>query len=197
MTYRSLLTAALMLSPAAAVAQEAAVADAPAAQEPTIVELADGDLTMAAPASWKKAPPRNRIIEQEFAVAIKELDVPARFTVMASGGSIEQNVSRWVGQFSRLDEPKNGGPKEGKPGELHELDANGMKAHWVDLSGDYMDSPRGPFGPQEERKDYRVLAAIVETKDSGNYFFKLVGPEQVVAKHKEAYLEMLKSVKAK
>lgn len=197
MMSRSLFVAALLLPSAAAFAQDDAVAEAPAAQEapaqePTIVELAEGDLTMPAPASWKKVQPRNRIIEQEFAVSIKELDAPARFTVMASGGSIEQNVNRWVGQFKRLAQPE-----EGKPGELHDLEVNGMKAHWVDLSGDYLDSPRGPFGPKVERKNYRVLAAIVETKDSGNYFFKLVGPEQVVAAHKEAYLEMLKGVKAK
>ncbi|TWT36702.1 hypothetical protein KOR34_16420 [Posidoniimonas corsicana] len=198
MMLKHLLLAALLILPGLSHAQTDTAApkpkDAAAAKPkpPVMVPLADGDLVMPAPADWKQVKPRNRIIEQEFAVAIKEVDAPARFTVMASGGSIEQNVNRWIGQFKKLAQPE-----EGKPGELHDLEVNGMKAHWVDLAGDYLDSPRGPFGPKVEKKDYRVLAAIVETKDSGNYFFKLVGPDKVVAKHKDAFLTMLKGVKAK
>lgn len=157
---------------------------------PVMVELAEGKLLLPAPGEWKRVKPRNRLLEVEFNIPAKEAEgAAARFTVMASGGTIRQNVDRWIGQFRNHKAPENG-----QVGQVTRHEIDGMIAHCVDLTGDFQDSPRGPFGPKVERKGYRMLGAILETKESGNYFFKLVGPEKLVQENAKAYLEMLKGI---
>ena len=61
----------------------------------------------------------------------------ARLTVSQFGGTVEANIDRWKGQFSKkLD-------KE----EEKLIDVGGVKATLVDLSGTFDDS-RGPMTPR-------------------------------------------------
>lgn len=195
-----LTTLAILLTASAGVlAQNPATTAPPAETEqqkpkpPVDVELAEGKLVLPAPAGWKQVKARNRIIELEFTVPAKEVDGDSgRFTVMPSGGSIKANVARWVGQFKN-----HVPPKEGQVGDVKELEADGMPVHYVDLSGDFQDSPRGPFGPKVEKKDYRMLGAILESKESGNYFFKLVGPQALVADQVKDFEKMITGIRLK
>ncbi len=153
--------------------------------ETSPLALAQNHLQVLVPKSWKQVKPRNRIIEVEIAVALEDQGEdsppPARLTVMASGGSIKANLARWVGQFRPADdEPK-----------IDEKQVNGMKLTTFDASGTYLDSPRGPFGPKEEKPGYRMLAGILQTDEVGNYFFKLVGPAEVVQNNADWFLDML------
>lgn len=155
------------------------------------VSLADGALRLPVPNDWQEVKPRNRIIELEFAVTQQPGgNNPARFTVMPSGGTVQQNVARWRGQFTRLDQSPGGASTKPEATEVR-----GMQTHLVDLSGDYQDAPRGPFGPKVEKKDHRMLAAIVQTPDSGNYFFKLVGPKETVGQHAKAFRAMIQGIR--
>ncbi len=163
--------------------------------EPQSIALAEGALTMKAPAAWKVAEPRNRIIEVEIVVpppaddeALAKLE-PARLTVMPAGGTVEQNIARWIGQF-------RGAARDAA--EIKKSEVAGMKVHTVDLAGTYLDAPRGPFGPTEEKPEHRLLGAIVLSKDAGNYFIKMTGPDAVVAGAKpdfEALIESIEKVK--
>ena len=66
--------------------------------------VANGELSLAAPAGWKQVQPRSRIVETEFAIEpVKPDDQPGRMTSMGAGGSIEANIDRWYGQFSQPD----------------------------------------------------------------------------------------------
>jgi hypothetical protein len=199
------LLACCLIFPSFSTAQEAvAVVEK---KPPVKVELAEGTLVLPAPAEWEQQKPRNRLIELEFLVPAKEEATPeaadskaaegkpaapGRFTVMQSGGTIRANLIRWVGQFK---DPQ--APEGSEVGQAKKLDIDGMPAHLIDLSGTFIDSPRGPFGPKVERENYRMLAAILETKDSGNYFFKLVGPEELIKEQAEAFVEMLKGIQRK
>jgi hypothetical protein len=155
---------------------------------PREIALADGALTITAPAEWNSVEPANRIIEHELSVPAKDgkADGAARLTIMAAGGSVEANIARWVGQFKGTE-----GGADRSVAKTEKLDINGMAATLVDLSGTYVDSPRGPFGPKVERAGYRLVGAIVETKGEGVYFFKLIGPDQTVAAGAEAFREMI------
>ncbi len=200
------LLACCLVFPRVAAAQEVAapVENQPTAEKkpPVMVGLAEGTLLLPAPAEWVQQKPRNRLIELEFLVPAKAAASPegaegeaatsGRFTVMQSGGTIRANLERWVGQFKN---PKT--PEGTELGEAKKLDIDGMPAHLMDLSGTFIDSPRGPFGPKVERENYRMLAAILETKDSGNYFFKLVGPEALIEQQVEPFVEMLKGIQRK
>lgn len=183
----TLIVALAASSAANATAQQAAT-DAPTTQK---VELADGKLTATAPGDWEVIEPAMRMIEKEFATPAPE-GVKAeagRLTVMAAGGSVQQNIARWVGQFQGTE-----GGADRSAAETEEMEVDGMKATLVDITGTYMQSAGGPFGPKTPREGWRMLAAIVETGGSGNYFFKLVGPAESVDPAAEGFKAMIASI---
>lgn len=174
---------ALMAGPS--VAQEAST---------QTITIADGALEFDAPIAWPEVTPGSRILEKELAVQPPEgIETnPARLTLMPAGGSVQANLARWVGQFKGTE----GGADRGSA-KTEELKPDGMPTTVIDLSGTYMESARGPFGPKTPRPGYRMVAAIVETGGSGNYFFKLVGPEETVGPAADGFREMIASLRKK
>lgn len=191
-----LLIATLAASLASPCLAQPATAEPAAAAEPEAKEaaaktvplvLAEGELSVEAPVDWKQVKPRNRIIEAELAIAGKTPEAPGgRLTVMAAGGSVEANLARWGGQFRATEAGK---PKIDTSSET----VAGMKLTWFDAKGTYLQSLRGPFGPKVEKPGYRMMAAILQTGGSGNYFFKLVGPADLIEPNAEAFKQMVKS----
>lgn len=52
--------------------------------------------------AWKRVKPQSGIVEHEFAVAPTEGDEQGgRVTVMGAGGSVDANIDRWFGQFTK------------------------------------------------------------------------------------------------
>ena len=111
---------------------------------------------------------------------------------MGAGGSIEANIDRWRGQYTQPD-----GSDTAKMTKVKKAEYGGQKVTMVDITGTYLDSPGGPFagGQQIERTKYRMLAAIVQTANDGNYFVKLYGPEMTMKKNAKKFEAMIKSVK--
>ena len=72
----------------------------------------------------------------------------------------------------------------------------GCEVTIVDITGTYKDAPAGPFagGKAVDRPDYRMLAAIVETPDRGNYFLKFYGPGKTVAKYTDGFRTMVEGL---
>ena len=160
--------------------------------KPTTFTIADGDISLQAPGSWMKKQPANRIIEVEFAVPKIEGDSSdGRLTIMRAGGSVEDNISRWIGQFKQPD-----GKSTRDRAVVAEEEVDGQTVHMVDISGTYSDR-RGPFAPAVERENYRMLAAIVVTKDHGQQFIKLYGPRKTIAANEKAFDDFVKSLKVK
>ncbi len=175
-----------------------AAADEKSADKPNpTIDLADGKITMTAPAGWVRKTPKVRFIEHEFAVPASKGDTEdGRVTVMGAGGTIEANVDRWIAQFSQPDgsETKN---------QVADADRKktiaGLDVHFIDLSGTYKDMPR-PFDPNAgavTRKDYRMVAAIIASPKLGNYFIKFYGPKQTVADHAAEFRKMVDGLKVK
>ncbi len=158
-----------------------------AAEEGKTIQF--GKYSMQAPKDWKQKEPAVRIIAYEFAAPAAEGDAAdGRLTVMGAGGTIEQNVERWYGQFTQPD-----GSKTADKAKVEKKSIADQTVHTVDISGTYKDQ-RGPFAPAVEREKYRMLGAIVETKE-GNVFFKFYGPEKTIAKHADAFWGMINSLK--
>jgi hypothetical protein len=158
--------------------------------QPVELKLGDGVLNLMVPGDWTKEQPRTNIVEAEFSLkAVEGDDENGRLTMMASGGGAEANIERWKGQFTQPD-----GAKAEDAAKVEEKTIDDMKVHVVDISGNFMDAPRGPFGPKVERKGYRMLAAIVET-GKGDYFLKLYGPKKTIDANADQFGEMIKSLK--
>lgn len=156
------------------------------------VQLSEGELTCEAPDAWRVVKPANRLIEQELAIdSPSESKVAlARLTMMQAGGSVDANIARWIGQFS--------GNVEGadqSTAEPESFEVDGMTVTIIDLEGTYVEALRGPFGPKTNRNNYRLVGAIIETGTVGNYFFKLIGPKEVVSAATDEFQTMIKSLK--
>jgi hypothetical protein len=155
--------------------------------------VGEGKLSLTAPAGWTAKQPATRIVEAEFAVPpAKGDEAPGRLTAMGAGGSVESNIDRWVGQFVG---PGGAAPKP----QRDKTTVSGCEVEIVDLSGTYKDSPGGPFagGKTVMRDNYRMLGAIIQTKDKGNYFLKLYGPKATIDENEKGFQEMVKSLKVK
>lgn len=171
--------------------------DEPKEKTPAAFSIGENEAMSLVPAKdWKEKPPRSRIIEHEFEIPVVEGDeIPGRLTVMGSGGSIDDNVNRWLGQFTDA-----GGKALTKDkAKVEKLSIGGLTVHYVDLSGTYKDMPGGPFagGATTLRENYRMLGAIIENKTAGNYFLKLYGPKATIAANEKAFQDFVNSLKVK
>lgn len=167
------------------------------AEEATKIGLADGQITLLAPAEWKKVQPKSNIIDFEFYAPADALegDEKARITIMGAGGSVDANIERWYGQF---EQPDNTATKEAAKTEKFTVD--GLTVHWVDISGSFKDTMGGgPFagGKTVLRKDYRMLGAIIVGKDQRQHFIKMTGHQDVVDGLEEGFKKSLKDLQAK
>ena len=199
----SLMTGALMTGAPTCLVIEGRAQDQAAqkvdegkAAEGKTIELADGKLILRAPAEWKSVEPKSRIVQYEFAApADAKADNQARVTVMGAGGSIPDNINRWYGQFEQPD-----GSATKDKAKAEKIQVAGQTIHIVDIPGTFKDSGGGPFFQQRPpvmRENYRMLGAIIETKDMGQHFFKVTGPAATVDKLKDGFRKMLEGLEVK
>jgi hypothetical protein len=152
--------------------------------------IGEGKLALTAPAGWKKVQPKSRIIEAEFEIpAAKGDEIAGRLTAMGAGGTVEANIDRWTAQFTG----------EGVKPKVEKKTIGGSDVHVVDLAGTYKDTPGGPFagGKTTLREEWRMLGAIIETKDAGNYFLKLYGPKATITENEKGFVALIDSLKVK
>jgi hypothetical protein len=144
----------------------------------TVASSEAGDLVWTAPASWKV---KTGSSMRKGSYAIGPEDGPAADLAITAfpgdvGGDLA-NVNRWLGQLSRppITEAE-------LATALTPLSANGLAMQIVDLAGGTAEAP------------LRMLGVMVPHKGN-TWFFKLTGPDGLVAKEKPVFLEFLKTVK--
>ena len=104
-----------------------------------------------------------------------------------SGGDIEANIQRWVGQMS----PEGG---SGPAIERKQLAVGRMKVHTVEMVGTF--SAGGMMGgPTVAKTGYFMSGAVLEGPE-GNVFFKLTGPEKTAREMNKGFLAMIARVKS-
>jgi hypothetical protein len=166
-----------------------------AADKEHTISLGEGKLVLEAPEKWVRKEPRSRIVDHEFAVEGEKGKEAGRMTVMGAGGSIEQNIDRWIGQFKQPD-----GKNTKDKAKTEKKKVAGLEVQIVDVAGTYKDMPGGPFagGKTIERENYRMLAAIIPGGPSvGNYFIKFYGPAEIVKENEKAFYKMVESLEKK
>ena len=161
--------------------------------DPITVSVADDNLRFSATGTWKSVPPRSRMLEAELKIPRTGTDEEdGRLTIMGAGGSIEANIDRWRMQFTQPD-----GSDTKEKTKVEKKTVSGQTVNMVDITGTFMDAVGGPFSgqPKVERKNYRMLAAIIQTEKDGNYFVKLYGPKATIDKNVDHFKKMIKSLK--
>jgi len=157
-----------------------------AAQLAGAVEGAAAGIQWIAPASWKLLPARPmRVATYEIPAApgAESGECGVFHFGQGQGGSVEDNLARWAGQFEAVAPPK----KEDRT--IH-----GLRIHMMDVSGAYLASG-GPMMQSQGKKKpgYRLLGAIVEAP-RGLVFFKCTGPAATIGKAQTEFQSLVESL---
>lgn len=173
---RTVKVATTAASPASATDS---VAPSPA-MATTVVPTAGGtELKWAAPSHWQSRPAS--AMRKATYVIPGEGGVTAELSVTAFPGAVGgelANINRWRGQLQLppLAETE-------LEGTISRVTVNGLHVALVDLTGGPADKPQ------------RMLGAIVPS-NGANWFFKLTGPEALVAKEKPAFLAFVQTLQS-
>jgi hypothetical protein len=102
------------------------------------------------------------------------------------GGGVEENIRRWISQIEFAPGSSTG---------REQFDAQGFLVTWVNFEGTLKASPMSG-GPNEPQTNARLLGAVVEGP-GGPWFFKATGPSTTIAPQRDAFIQMLESIRAR
>jgi hypothetical protein len=163
-------------------------------QQPTVP--ASGELRFKAPDGWvtEKTTSTMRVAQYKLLKAdgdAEDASLVLYYFGAAQGGSVQANVERWVNQIQQPD-----GSASKDKAKTETTTVNGLKVTTVDVAGTYTAEMTPGAGDRRNNANYRLRAAVIETP-KGNYFAKLVGPANTIAKWDQAYNDYLKSFEFK
>jgi hypothetical protein len=166
-------------------------ASRPAAPAPKTVS----NITFTPPADsgWIEEQATSRMRAAQYKVPKVEGDAEDAELVVfyfgGGGGSVQDNLDRWFGQWRQPDGKPS---REAAKVEKRELEGSKFVAHEVALSGTYVAETRPGAGERVNKPGYKMLGAIVETS-SGSFFLKLVGPEKTIDAQEERFRRLVDS----
>lgn len=138
------------------------------------------ELTWKLPQGWEEAAP-GQMRFASFRVPGKDKEVAdvGVFPLPGLAGSDLDNVNRWRGQVSQAPVTA-----EELAASAQTIPVDGLQAKLYEQAGD---------NPGSGEKT-RILAAILR-RDNIAWFFKMTGPDELVAGQREAFVDFLKSMK--
>ena len=110
----------------------------------------------------------------------------AVFNFGSGGGSPQDNINRWIGQFQNAD----GSPARGA---VAHREVHGMAVSTVDVSGTYLAAAGPMMSSTTPKPGFRMLAAVAETP-AGPWFFKLTGPAKTVANWAQSFQSFIDTI---
>ncbi len=156
-------------------------------------------LAFDAPEGWTQEQPVSRMRRAQYRLPKVEGDSEDAQVVVfyfgGSGGSVEANVDRWVGMFTKED-----GTPAANRSKVSKKQVNGLPVTLVDVSGTYNSQSMGPMGgggatgASGPKPRFRMLAAIAETS-TGPWFIRLTGPKKTVDKWEKSFHAFVESAK--
>ena len=162
-----------------------------AAVKPVAAHGAGSPLKFTAPADWTAETPSSAMRKAQYSLARVEGDPEdAKMVVFffeGQGGSVQANIDRWIGQFTKAD-----GSPANDAARVSKKESHGTPLTIVDVSGTYKES-MGPMSTGTSKPDFRMLAAVAETS-SGPWFFKMTGPAKTMAKWEPSFHTFLDTI---
>jgi hypothetical protein len=142
------------------------------------------------PADWKEVTPKTelRLMEYQLSRQGGDRDHVVVYFGQPVGGSLEDNVQRWVDQ---VDPPV--GKRREDITRIERFKVGDIDAVLVDMTGTYKER-LGPHMPAQNRSNYRVISVLLPTGGL-NYSIRLLGPDRSVTHHQPAFVKWLKDVK--
>ena len=162
------------------------------AAEPGRTEAAG--LRFGVPSAWARVPAPSDVRAAQWRIPRAGSDAEDGELVLfhfgkGKGGSAEENLERWYGQFT---EPDGRPAKDAAVVTIRTV--RGLRVTEVDLPGTYTGAGMGgpPPGP---KPGSRLLGAVIEGGD-GPWFFRAIGPDATVAAARADFEALLASVDA-
>ena len=149
------------------------------------VEGSAGGIRWTVPASWQVGPPqpmRAATYTVPAAAGSEAGTCGVFYFGRNQGGTVEDNLTRWVGQFEGAAAPKKA-----------ERTIAGLKVHTISLSGTYL-APSGPSMQSQGKKPGWTLSGAIVEAPEGLVFFKAVGPAATMQKAQADIEALLESI---
>jgi len=144
-------------------------------------------LSWTMPSTWKEQPARAmRRATYQATGAAGAAEIAVFYFGVDQGGSVEENITRWVKQFQDLPDDQV---------RRDQLNVHGMQVSTVRIAQGTFASGM-PGGPAQSQEGWGMNAAVVETPE-GPYFFKMTGPAATVDAEEGAFLALLQSIELK
>jgi len=190
-----LLAAALVAL--AACSKAPAEPDAPAPAERSTSAPAVAPLHWDAPGAWAKLDvpsygDKKAAYRVEAGSGADDAEATVFFHGTGAKGDPAASFKEWFAQFDG---------DVGASAVREHLHAKSLAVETVEVSGTYKigltPAPRGrkESPMQMVKKSYRLYGAVVKTPDRGNWFFKLVGPDEMVQRARSAFRAMVESAR--
>lgn len=167
-------------------------ADEPQASDPAA--SADGayqttisGFEFTVPAGWREAelrPEQQGFIDARYEIPAAGEEVGLTFTT--SGGGVQANVDRWIGQFTL---------PEGVEPVIETLTVDGIAVTWVELRGTFDAGAGRPFGGGDPPKENWMMIGVAYEGQPQQFFIKLTGPSAVVEGLKADFRGMVESAR--
>jgi len=106
------------------------------------------------------------------------------------GGNPMANAQRWAGQFSQPD-----GSSSVALMKMSGVEGATVDVQVVEVTGTYDGGMTMTAEPAEPKPGYMLLGGIAQGPDAP-WFFKFTGPEATVRAQREAFLDMMRSIRA-
>jgi len=158
-----------------------------------IASIGASGLAYVKPADWKPVATTSSMRVAQFAIPRAASDAADAELVVyyfgGSGGSVEANIERWIGQMQQPD-----GRPSSAVAKRTTRTVNGLAVTLVDVSGTYVAEMTPGAAARHNSLNYRLRAAVVTTPN-GPYFVKLTGPAATIAAAEKAFEQFLASIK--
>ena len=148
-------------------------------------------LAWDAPTDWIAEPPASNMRRAQFRVPGPEGDglCIVYYFGPGQGGDPLSNAKRWAGQFRQPD---------GRPSvelmQISKLEGTRVPVQVVEVTGVYDGGMSMTDAPAEQQAGYMLLGAIAEGGDAP-WFFKFTGPEATVRAQRDAFVQMMESLR--
>lgn len=151
-------------------------------------------ITFTTPAGWTSLGAEGMRQAQYRLDPVEGDSAPAEVNVFyfgpQSGGGVEANLQRWIGQMVLPD-----GSDPAAAARRNTFTADGMPGHIVSLDGSYKSGGGRPMGGGGEiLPGYRLVGVVIEGPQ-GSLFFKLTGPAATARAMEPDLIAMLGSAR--
>lgn len=145
-------------------------------------------LHLEAPQGWLPEQPSSRMRVAQYRLPGAGDAEPAElavFTFPGTGGSVQANLDRWIGQFAEADR---------ETATITAEQINQLPVTLLDIRGTFTPGAMVAGDQPTARPNYRVLAAVIETPQDP-WFIKLTGPAQTVERWEEGFRQYIESAR--